>query len=369
VNLDFSDEQKTLKGELRRVLAGHPGVKSARDALEGRAAFDESLWRSLGELGWLSAAIPEANGGQGLGHEMLCCVAEEIGRSLAAVPFSSSIVLVGEALLVAGSEAQKQAHLPALASGKRIGALAIAESAGPLVPQSIAAVFQNGRLSGTKIGVTDGMIADLLVTVALRDGKPELFLVDARGGGVERQAQIGVDPSRAPARVRFENAPAATLGATNGWDGIQRLLDRAAIVMAFEQVGTAEAALEMARDYALVRRAFGRPIGSFQAIKHKLADVYVANELARSNAYFGAWALQADAKSLSLAAATARVAATEALERAALIQVHGGIGVTWEHDCHLYYRRSQHLAVVLGGLREWQHRLVAELARGMIGSG
>ena len=365
MNLDFSEEQKALKGELQRVLGARPGVKSARDALEGRAAFDKALWCQLGELGWLSASIPEEHGGQGLGYEMLCCVAEEIGRSLAAIPFSSSIALAAEALLIAGSKAQKQAHLPAFARGERIGALAIAEAAGPLVPQSISSVFQNDRITGTKIGVTDGMIADILLTVALRDGEPELFLVDARADGVERQLQTGVDPSRAPARIRFENAPAEALRATNGWSGIRRLLDRAAIVFAFEQVGTADAALEMAKDYALNRRAFGRMIGSFQAIKHKLADVYIANELARSNAYYAAWALEADAKPLPLAAATARVAATEALERAGreLIQVHGGIGVTWEHDCHLYYRRGQHLGLALGGLKEWQYRLVAELAR------
>ena len=365
MNLDFSEEQHALKGELRRVLAAHPGVKSARDALEGRAAFDTALWRQLGELGWLSAAVPEEHGGQGLGYEMQCCVAEEIGRSLAAIPFSSSIVLVAEALLIAGSTAQQRAHLPALIRGERIGALAIAESAGPLARPSISAFFENGRITGTKIGVTDGMIADLLLTVALREGEPELFLIDSSADGIERQPQTGVDPSRAPARIRFRNAPAEALGAASGWSGIRRLLDRAAIVFAFEQLGTADSALDMAKDYALSRRAFGRVIGSFQAIKHKLADVYIANELARSNAYYAAWALQADAKSLPLAAATARVAASEALERAAreLIQVHGGIGVTWEHDCHLYYRRGQYLGLALGGLKEWQHRLVAELVR------
>jgi alkylation response protein AidB-like acyl-CoA dehydrogenase len=365
MNLDFSDEQKAIKGELRRVLDAHPGPKSARDALEGRAPFDKALWRRLGELGWLSVSIPEDYGGQGLGSETLCCVAEEIGRSLAAVPFSTSVMLAAEALLIAGSEAQKQKSLPGLASGERIGAFAIADSAGPLLPQSITTVYRSGHLTGTKIGVTHGMIADLLVTVALHDGEPELFLVEARSDGVERQPQTGVDPSRAPARISFRNAQAEKLGATSGWSGVRRLLDRAAIVLAFEQLGTADAALELAKDYALNRRAFGRPIGSFQAIKHKLADVYIANELARSNAYYAAWALQVGAKSLSLAAATARVAAIEALERAAreLIQVHGGIGVTWDHDCHLFYRRAQHLALVLGGLREWQHRLVAELAR------
>lgn len=364
MNLDFSDEQKAAKDELRRFLGDHPGLKSMRAALDARAAFDRDLWRQLGELGWLAAAIPEPYGGQGLGQEMLCCVAEEIGRSMAAVPFGSSILLAAEALLIAGSEAQKRAYLPALAAGERIGTIAIAESAGWLRPDSIQASFDAGCLHGTKIAVSDGMIADLFVVVARSAGEPQLFLVDAAAVGVHREAQIGIDPSHAPAKIRFDGAPAVALAAQSGWSGVRSLMDRAAIAVAFEQVGAADAALEMATGYARTRRAFGRLIGSFQAIKHKLADVFIANELARANNYYGAWALQANAPTLPLAAATARVAATEALERAAreLIQVHGGIGVTWEHDCHLYYRRGQHLASVLGSLREWQHQLVAQLA-------
>jgi alkylation response protein AidB-like acyl-CoA dehydrogenase len=154
------------------------------------------------------------------------------------------------------------------------------------------------------------------------------------------------------------------LGAA-GWGDIQHLLDRAAVSVAFEQLGTADAALKFGLEYVKDRKAFGRQIGSFQAIKHKLADVWIANELARSNNYYAAWALQIDAPELGLAASTARVASSEALERAAreLIQVHGGIAVTWAHDAHLYYRRGQHLSLLLGGLREWQSRLTGHLAQ------
>jgi acyl-CoA dehydrogenase len=363
MNLDFSDEQKSLKLELNRLLQSRSTLAGPREALEGRAPHDEKLWLELGELGWLSVAIPEAFAGQGQGYEMLCCVAEEIGRSVAAVPIASSIFLAAEALLQFGSEELKEEHLPALGSGKAIGAFAIAEQAGPLRPESIAAEYAGGALTGKKIGVADGMIADLFVTVALRDGEPGLFLVRADDVGVRRELRTGVDPSHPPATVVFHNAQAVPL-ARLGWAGIRRLLDRAATLIAFEQLGTADAALQDALAYARDRKAFGRQIGSFQAIKHKLADVWIANELARSNAYFGAWALQADAPELGIAAATARVSASEALERAAreLIQVHGGIAVTWEHDAHLYYRRGQHLSLVLGGLREWQSRLVQQLA-------
>ena len=182
-------------------------------------------------------------------------------------------------------------------------------------------------------------------------GEVALLLADLTAGTVSRRTLTTVDPSRNHARIDFAGSEVEKLGSQTGWPLVQRLLERAAILVAFEQVGGADAALEMARNYALERYAFGRPIGSFQAIKHKLADVYVAIELARSNAYYGAWALASDAAELPLAAATARVSATEAFHLASKenIQTHGGIGFTWDVDCHLYYRRSKQLALALGG--------------------
>ena len=170
-----------------------------------------------------------------------------------------------------------------------------------------------------------------------------------------------LDPTHNHARLAFEAAGAEVLGEPGGWEQVQTLLDRAAILVAFEQVGGADACLQMARTYAMERYAFGRPIGSFQAIKHKLADVYVALELARSNAYHGAWALSADASELPVAAATVRVSATDAFHLASKenIQTHGGIGFTWQVDCHLFYRRSKQLGLVLGGAPFWKNRLVS----------
>ena len=363
VNLDFSEEQKSLQTQLRGQLERHSGLKSARDALEGRAAFDAVLWRELGDLGWLSVALPEELGGQNLGHEMLCLVAEEIGRSMAALPFASSICLAAEAILTAGSEEQRREWLPTIGAGKKLGAFAIAEEAGVLHARAIRTTCAAGRIHGCKVGVSDGMVADVFVVVALRDGEPQLFLVRADEPGLSRQAQTGVDPSHAPALLQFADVVAQPLNSF-GWGSVRNLLDRAATLIAFEQIGAADAALGLSLEYAQQRVAFGRVIGTYQAIKHKLADVWIANQLARANAYYGAYALQSDAKALPLAAATARVSASEALERAAreLIQVHGGIGVAWEHDAHLYYRRSQQLSLQLGGLREWQDRLVVGLA-------
>ncbi len=222
----------------------------------------------------------------------------------------------------------------------------------------------DGKLSGVKAPVADGEAADFaVVAVRAAEGVPSLHLVDLAGPGVAREAVSTFDPSRGHARIRFEGAPGEPLPGAIGPGAIRALLDRAAVMMAFEQVGGAEAALEMARDYALTRYAFGRPIGSFQAIKHKLADIYVALELARSNAYYGAWALHSDAAELPIAAATARIAACEAgwVATKENIQTHGGMGYTWQFDCHLYYRRAKLLGLALGSGREWKHRLIAEL--------
>jgi alkylation response protein AidB-like acyl-CoA dehydrogenase len=313
----------------------------------------------MAEMGWLGAAIPERYGGAGLGYEGLCVLAEELGRALAPVPFASTAYLAAEALLLAGTEAQQRRLLPKLADGSAIGCFALAEGTGNPDPASVNARVVGNRLSGSKWPVPDGGIADFAI-VAARDETGEIALFIVELADTQRRNLDTVDPSRNHARIDFAGTAAERLVAQAGWPLVQRLLDRAAILIAFEQVGGADAALEMARNYAQERYAFGRPIGSFQAIKHKLADVYVAGELARSNAYYGAWALAADAAELPLAAATARVSATEAFHLASKenIQTHGGIGFTWDVDCHLYYRRSKQLALALGSAPWWKHRLV-----------
>jgi len=310
-------------------------------------------------MGWLGAAIPEQYGGAGLGYEGLCVLAEELGRAVAPVPFASSAYLATEALLLAGSEAQKRRLLPPLADGSAIGCFALAEGTGNPDPVQVRARVIGGRLTGSKWPVTDGGVATFAIITA-RDEAGGIALYVADLAAVSRRRLTTIDPSRDHARLDFAGSEVELLGRQSGWPLVQRLLERAAILVAFEQVGGADAALEMARNYALDRYAFGRPIGSFQAIKHKLADVYVANELARSNAYYGAWALSADAAELPLAAATARVSATEAFHLASKenIQTHGGIGFTWDVDCQLYYRRSKQLALMLGAAPWWKHRLV-----------
>jgi acyl-CoA dehydrogenase len=365
MDFDFSDEQKQLKDYARRFLDVHSSRSAVRVVLDAAATHDPQLWRGLADLGYMGTAIPESYGGLGLGYLELCVIAEELGRSLAPVPFSSSIYLAAECLLKAGSEEQKHAWLPKLASGEFIGTFALSEQVGAVSESRMGCYVSNGHLTGTKLPVVDGMIADFCVVAARNDrGLVDLYLVEFSGNGVNRVPVPTIDPTRGHARLTFDNAPATLIGKTGeGWRHIEGVLNRAAVLFAFEQIGGADRALEMARDYALERRAFGRQIGSFQALKHMLADMYVAATLARSNAYFAAWALSTDAAELSQAAAAARISATQAYQLCSRnnIQVHGGMGFTWECDCHLYYRRSNLLAINLGSILSWEDRLIDQL--------
>ncbi len=365
MNFDYTDEQKALKDEARRFLAAVSPPAVVRRVLDDPAAgHDAALWQRIGEQGWCGAAIPEVYGGIGMGHVELCALAEELGRSLAPVPFASTVYLFAEALLLAGTERQKADLLPQVAAGGLIGTLAVSEGPGVLVPERIATRFADGMLTGTKLPVTDGAAAEQAVVLAMAADGPGLYLVDLTGAGVTREAVSTIDPTRGAARITFEGAAAQPLGpAGEGLELLARIEDRAAILLAFEQVGGADRCLEMARDYALERYAFGRPIGSYQAIKHKLADVFIRNEVARANAYYGAWALSTGAPELPLAAAAARVAGSAAYLLASRenIQTHGGIGFTWEADCHFFYRRARHIGLILGASRDWKRRVADRL--------
>jgi acyl-CoA dehydrogenase len=282
---------------------------------------------------------------------------------LAPIPFLSSIGICAEAIRLFGSAQQQTDRLPGLAAGSTIGTWGLAEDTRTAGANTTR--LTSGRLFGTKVPVFDGMAADVMLVVARNEpGALVCAVCDLAQPGVIRQPAPTLDPTRPAALLRFEGAPAEALPHCDeaAW---QQLWQRAAVLLAFEQLGSAEAALQMARNYALERTAFGRKIGSFQAIKHKLADMYAKIELARCHCYYGAWAISTDAPETPLAAAGARCSATDALDYAAQenIQIHGGIGVTWESDCQLFYRRARLNALMLGSRYEWQDRLVAALQR------
>jgi alkylation response protein AidB-like acyl-CoA dehydrogenase len=276
----------------------------------------------------------------GLSYLELVVIAEELGRAVAPVPFSSSVYLATEALMACGSQEQKEKWLPMLAAGEAIGTFALSEGNGRPSVKSLKTRITDGGLSGRKLPVADGRAADFAVVVAASDSGDgaSWYLVELDQDGVSRDAVRTLDFSRGHAVLEFDNAHAELLGGEGaGWGATERLLDRAAVLFAWEQVGLADAAMIQARDYAMGRYAFGRAIASYQAIKHKLANMYVKNTLARSNCYY------------------IKAAVFAAEEN---VQTHGGMGFTWEFDCQFYYRRAKLLGVNVGSEGYWQDRLI-----------
>lgn len=360
MNFDFSPEVQALKDEARKVLRG---PTAARAVMDSGATHDAALWAQIVALGWTGMRLPEAAGGLGLSPLTLCALSEEVGRALAPVPFAASVVRGTEALLLAGDT-----RLAAgLIDGSVIVATAFAEGR-PEPPTAMpAATVAGGRLSGSKLPVADGLIATHAVLSARADDDGAGFswwLADLGAAGVTRRAAPALDLVRPQARLDFADVPVQRLGEAGAGQALmERWLQAVAVYEAFEALGTAEAAMAMAVDYAGTRRAFGRAIGGYQAVKHRCADMYIRCVLARGHAYYGAWALSCEAPELAQAAAAARLAALDALVfcAAELIQLHGGIGFTWDSDCQLFYRRSRLLALNLGSKAWWTDRLVRAL--------
>lgn len=365
MNFEFSDEQNLLREQAHGFLRANCSPNVVREVLENGGEFSRDLWRRVVGMGWISTVIPEEFGGLGLSYVDLSVIAEELGRALAPIPFSSSVYLASEAILHYGSQSQMEIWLPRLASGELIGTFALAEAKGRSTPASLG-IKDGDSVSGAKVAVPDGDIADFAVVVCRSDkgDGASLRIVNLDQDGVEREQIPTLDPSRPHANLVFSDASAELLGEDGGgWRATQNILNRAAVLFAWEQTGGAEAALQMAKEYALGRFAFGRPIASYQAIKHKLANIYVKNTLARSNCYYGAWALDTQSSDLPTAAAAARVAAIQAYYFASKenIQTHGGMGFTWEFDCQFYYRRAKVLAVNIGSEALWQDKLISSI--------
>ena len=361
MNFDFSDDAKALREQARRFLEERAGAAVARKAMESDAPYDAELWKAVVELGWTAARVPEAHGGIGLSAEEACVLAEEVGRSLAPIPFISTLAAT-EALLLAGSDEQKAKWLPGIADGSVIATAGWAEgdAATPTTTRGVCA--EGGKLSGTKVPVPDLLAAQLAIVTAAGPDGPSLYLVDLKGEGVSVEPAGTLDLVRRHGRLTLNGASAQPLGDANAYHA---WLDRAAVLSAWEAIGTASVAMEMAVAYAKERVAFGQKIGRYQGVKHKCADMYVKLELARAHALYGAWAMSTDAAELGQAAAAARVAALDALKFCAEenVQLHGGIGFTWESDCQFYYRRNRQIAFALGSRAWWADRLVRTLER------
>jgi alkylation response protein AidB-like acyl-CoA dehydrogenase len=359
----FTDEQQDLRDMVRRFLAEKSPVSEVRRLMATETGYDPAVWAQLGELGLAGLTIPEKYGGAGCGPVEQLIVCEEMGAALLCAPYLASTVLATWALLASGDAVVQADLLPGIASGERIATLAVPEEDGSWAPDEFRVTARRSGdrylLDGRKSFVLDGMVADLILVAASSDDGPALFAVggpgdgpgDDRALGLSRQAMQTLDMTRKQAVLTFSGTPGRLVGQPGAAAEIVAQAVRGGVLaLVAEQVGGAQRCLDMAVAYAKVRHQFGRAIGSFQAIKHMCADMLLEVESARSAAYYAAWAAAEGAADLPLVASLAKAYCSEAYFHVAAsnIQVHGGIGFTWEHDAHLYYRRAKSAEVMLG---------------------
>lgn len=371
MSFTFSDEQEEFRSIVRRFMDDKSPRTEVRKLMDSEQGYDPAVWQQLSEeLGLPGIHIPEAYGGQGFGFVELCIVLEEMGRALFCAPYFSATALAATTIIHTGTEAQKRALLPGIASGQTLATLALSETNQDWLPSntqlSATPAADNYLLNGEKSYVLDGHIADLLIVVARTPGSTgndglSLFTVAADAAGLNRRLLKSLDPTRKLAHIEFKQTPATLLGELNaGGTTLPPILDLAAVALASEMVGGAQMMLQSALDYAQLRMQFGRLIGSFQAIKHKCADMLLDVELAKSTAYYAAAAAAEGAPDLPAVASLAKAYAADTYMKSAAecLQIHGGIGFTWENDTHLYFKRAKSSEVFLGDPNYHRDQLV-----------
>ncbi|TMB02371.1 MAG: acyl-CoA dehydrogenase [Deltaproteobacteria bacterium] len=375
MDFGFNEEQEMLRKSARDFLAKECAMTYVRQMMEDERGFRDEQWQQMAGLGWMGLILPEEHGGAGLDFVDLIVVLEEMGRVVLPGPFFSTVVLGGVALLEGASAAQRKELLPKLAAGKLRVTLAQLEPSARWDAEGIALEARPAgggyKLSGTKLFVPDAHTADLLIVAGRAPGSTgaegvSLFLVDAKAPGVTTTLLKTMDQTRKLCEValRDVSVPAErVLGpAGQGWKLLERVTDRGKVGLCAEMCGGAQKVLEMSVDYAKVREQFGRPIGSFQAIQHKCANMLVEVESSKSATYYAAWAVANDVPEGPLAAAMAKAYCSDAYRHTAGegIQIHGGIGFTWEHDMHIYFKRAKSSEVTFGDAT-WNREIVAQL--------
>jgi alkylation response protein AidB-like acyl-CoA dehydrogenase len=376
MDFGFSEQQDMLRTSARQFLERECPPELVRRVSDDAQGNAQDLWQKMAELGWMGLVLPEAYGGSGLSFVDLTILMEEMGRVLLPAPFFSSVALGALTLLEAGSEAQRQQMLPRLARGEAKVCVALLEADGRYDPRGIrlrAGIRGNrATLNGTKLFVTDADVADYVICVArTRGGRtPEsgisLFMLDMTSPGITYTPLASMDQSRRLCEVSFARVSVsldAMLGGRDtAWPVLQRALDKATVALCAEMVGGAEKALEMCVDYGKSRVQFGRQIGGFQAVKHKIADMKVWVENAKAVVHYAAWAVDRDAPDASRAASMAKAYCSEMYPRVTAdgVQVHGGVGFTWDHNMHLYLKRAKSSEVLLGDAA-WHRERTATL--------
>jgi alkylation response protein AidB-like acyl-CoA dehydrogenase len=368
----FSEEQEMLRRSARDFLAKECSSKVVRTLMESPDAYDPGLWKKIADLGWTALGIPEQYGGVGTFLDLVV-VLEEAGRALLPGPFFATMGLAVPALIEAGTEAQKKEVLGAIALGSARATLAFTEPSGRWDASAVTLIAKpvggGWQLDGVKLFVPDAEAADYMVVAARTRGEGEdgisLFLVTGKPPGMTVTSLKTLDMTRRWSEVRFDGVKlegGSLMGAAdNAWPHLKRALEWATAGLCAEMIGGAQKVLETSTDYAKARHQFGKPIGIYQAVSHRLADMLVLSESGRSATYYAAWAVDADAPDRSLAASMAKAYVSDAYRKVAGdgIQVHGGIGFTWEHDMHLYFKRAKSSEVTLGDAT-YHRELVAQ---------
>jgi alkylation response protein AidB-like acyl-CoA dehydrogenase len=376
MDFGFSPEQEMLRASARKFFENECTSAFVRARMEEPAGVTDDFWSKLAEQGWLGLVYPEEHGGSGLGFVDLTVLMEEMGRVVMPGPFFSTVLLGGLAIREAGSPAQKKEWLPRIAAGKARTTLAWTEPSARLDAAGVTCAAREGKggfiLNGTKLFVPDAHLADAVVVVArTAEGKtPEdgvsLLLVPKGTRGMEVKLLPTMDQTRKLCEVSFKDAavPAdALMGVKDrAWPALTRVIERATVALCAEMCGGAQRVLDMTTDYAKIRVAFGKPIGTYQGVKHKAADMLVDVENAKSLTYYAAWAVDENAPEAALAASMAKAYVTDAYRKVAGagIQLHGGIGFTWEHDLHLYFKRAKSSEFTFGDATYHRER-VAQL--------
>ena len=376
MDIGFSEEQELLRDTARKFLGAECTTKFVREMMATEAAVTDAFWRQLAENGWLGIAFAEEDGGAGLGLLDLVVLMEEVGRAVMPGPYPATVLLGGAAIAEAGSPEQRREWLPRIASGEAKATLAVTEPNARWDAAGITAAAGEARggfvLSGAKMFVPDAHLAELVVVAARsRDGSTmedgvSLFLVPKDAAGLTVRLLPSIDETRKVCEVRLDNVAvpgSALLGELHrGWASLARVIDKAAVALSAEMCGAAQRVLDMTVEYAKLRVAFGKPIGSYQGVKHKCADMLVEIENAKSLTYYAAWAVDEGDPEAEMAVSMAKAAASDAGRKvcAAGIQLHGGIGMTWEHDLHLYLKRAKADEVAFGDAT-WHRERIARL--------